>query len=302
MKTVRPDHRRRGGRHYRRGQAFRTGRLKASWWKKSPLAGGNTAHLPCKATESCAKCGACLLEESASEPGLASGVEKWFSAELAGLQKTTDGYNVELSAGPVYMDETKCTSCGLCLDACPEKGEGPSGGHLAVSGRFTVFSIRTAYGSRAVIAAPVRTSARKERLISKPNPGRKKCRYRRWSWLEGTPRSIRILKPRYGHARLDDVVSALEMDEQLRARGEFRRPSDGAEPGRVAFVQCVGSRDKVLGRDYCSRVCCGYALRMARLMKHRRPDTAVSFFLYGYPERGPRICRKAEKKRPKKSN
>ena len=86
------------------------------------------------------------------------------------------------------------------------------------------------------------------------------------------------LKPRYGYGRVPNVISALELDQSLRFAGNINRPSDGAPPARVAFVQCVGSRDKSLGRDYCSRVCCGYALRMAWLIHHRWPETVISFF------------------------
>jgi heterodisulfide reductase subunit A len=46
----------------------------------------------------------------------------------------------------------------------------------------------------------------------------------------------------------------------------------------MAFVQCVGSRDAKLGHLWCSKVCCASALRMARLIKKRRPETEVTFF------------------------
>jgi heterodisulfide reductase subunit A len=79
-------------------------------------------------------------------------------------------------------------------------------------------------------------------------------------------------KTRFGHGRVPGVVSALELEEAL-ALGHL-----DPVPGRVAFIQCVGSRDHELGRPYCSRVCCAYALRLARLLKHRAPQTQVTFF------------------------
>lgn len=52
----------------------------------------------------------------------------------------------------------------------------------------------------------------------------------------------------------------------------------GGVPASVAFVQCWGSRNRRDGASYCSRVCCGYALRAAGALRHLRPDLAVTFF------------------------
>jgi heterodisulfide reductase subunit A2 len=64
----------------------------------------------------------------------------------------------------------------------------------------------------------------------------------------------------------------------LRRDGVVLRPSDGAPPKRLAFIQCVGSRDAKLGHLWCSSYCCGSALRAARLIKRRRPETGVTVF------------------------
>jgi len=82
----------------------------------------------------------------------------------------------------------------------------------------------------------------------------------------------------YGWSRLPDVVTGLELERSLRRDAEARRPSDGKPPQSMAFIQCVGSRDVHLGHPWCSRVCCASALRMARLIQHRRPETEVTFF------------------------
>jgi len=56
------------------------------------------------------------------------------------------------------------------------------------------------------------------------------------------------------------------------------RPSDALLPERIAFIQCVGSRDSRIGHPWCSKICCGAALRLARLIQQRRPHTTVTFF------------------------
>ena len=64
----------------------------------------------------------------------------------------------------------------------------------------------------------------------------------------------------------------------MRRGGPVTRCSDGAIAEKVAFVLCVGSRDAALGHLWCSRVCCASALRMAALIRHRRPETEITVF------------------------
>jgi heterodisulfide reductase subunit A-like polyferredoxin len=75
------------------------------------------------------------------------------------------------------------------------------------------------------------------------------------------------LKAEYGYGRFPNVLTSLEFERVLSASGPFgghvKRPSDHAEPKRLAWIQCVGSRDASLGRDYCSYVCCMYASKQA---------------------------------------
>jgi len=80
-------------------------------------------------------------------------------------------------------------------------------------------------------------------------------------------------KPRYGYGRMPNVITGLELEEMLSRELDF--PEDVSD---VAFIQCVGSRDPVLGRNYCSSVCCAYALRMARVLKYRKPDIKVTVY------------------------
>jgi len=77
------------------------------------------------------------------------------------------------------------------------------------------------------------------------------------------------LKPDYGYAEFDNVITALELERLLSASGPYLgkvlRPSDKSEPERIAFIQCVGSRDSE--RDYCSAVCCMYGTKEAIIAK-----------------------------------
>ncbi|MBN1675998.1 MAG: hydrogenase iron-sulfur subunit [Kiritimatiellae bacterium] len=87
----------------------------------------------------------------------------------------------------------------------------------------------------------------------------------------------------YHYASLPNVITGVEAERQLAEQSALTRPSDGAVPARVAFVQCVGSRTEEIWRrpedtDYCSTVCCAYALRMARQLTHRNPGSEVTVF------------------------
>ncbi|HID88576.1 MAG TPA: FAD-binding protein, partial [Anaerolineae bacterium] len=85
----------------------------------------------------------------------------------------------------------------------------------------------------------------------------------------------------YGWGRYPNVVTSIQFERLLNAagptHGHVQRPSDGKTPKRIAFIQCVGSRDQK--HDYCSSVCCMYALKEAILAIEHEPDTKVTVFL-----------------------
>ena len=91
--------------------------------------------------------------------------------------------------------------------------------------------------------------------------------------LETMPGDVR---PEYGYGRFPNVVTSLQFERMLSASGPFagvvQRPSDGAHPHKVAWIQCVGSRDcsEALAGEagaYCSSVCCMYATKEAVIAK-----------------------------------
>jgi heterodisulfide reductase subunit A2 len=84
-------------------------------------------------------------------------------------------------------------------------------------------------------------------------------------------------KEEYGYRRYKNVITAKDLDEMLRYRGVLARPSDGQLPKRVAFFQCVGSRDESIGNLYCSQVCCAYALRLIKAIRHQYPEVEATF-------------------------
>ena len=89
-------------------------------------------------------------------------------------------------------------------------------------------------------------------------------------------------KAEYGFGRYPNVVTALEFERILSATGPFhghvQRPSDGKDPKKIAWIQCVGSRDKSIGRDYCSSVCCMYATKQAIIAREHDASVEPTIF------------------------
>jgi heterodisulfide reductase subunit A-like polyferredoxin len=88
------------------------------------------------------------------------------------------------------------------------------------------------------------------------------------------------LSPELGYGRYANVVTSMEFERMLSASGPFAghltRPSDHQEPKKIAFLQCVGSRNK--DHDYCSSVCCMYAIKEAVIAKEHLPTVAPAIF------------------------
>jgi heterodisulfide reductase subunit A len=89
-------------------------------------------------------------------------------------------------------------------------------------------------------------------------------------------------KEEYGYGIYKNVITALALERLLSASGptggHVVRPSDGKIPKKVAFIQCVGSRDEKVGNQYCSRVCCMYATKEAELIKEHIPEAEIEIF------------------------
>jgi hypothetical protein len=89
------------------------------------------------------------------------------------------------------------------------------------------------------------------------------------------------LKPEYGGGRFLNVMNPLAMERVQSSNGPYGRvlrPSDGKIPGKIAYVQCAGSRDRSIGIPYCSRVCCMYSLKQALLLRHYIHDVDVTLY------------------------
>ena len=90
------------------------------------------------------------------------------------------------------------------------------------------------------------------------------------------------LRAEFGYGLYPNVVTSIEFERILSASGptagHISRPGDGKEPHRIAWIQCVGSRDTSCNRDYCSSVCCMYATKEALIAREHDPKIEPTIF------------------------
>ncbi len=243
--------------------------------ERSSFPGGHAVQYACKATDQCVKCGACMVEAKIAQVVHHPKINVMTSAQVQNVSKA-DGFSVTLSVNPAFIDAGKCTHCGICFEKCPEVGaivKGFSSHHTpfyAISKEKCLYFkdqsctiCKKACPERAIDlnVAETTTSTRASALIL----------------ATGFTPYDPTNKP-YGYGRFANVVTNLEMERILKSEGRVKNPASGNEIEHIAFIQCVGSRDAKLNHLWCSKICCGSALRMAGLIKARQPEAEITFF------------------------
>ncbi|MGV6801500.1 MAG: FAD-dependent oxidoreductase [bacterium] len=85
-------------------------------------------------------------------------------------------------------------------------------------------------------------------------------------------------KPEWGFGLFPDVVSTTQVEQMISSGQGVRRPSNGEKPNRVAILLCVGSRDRQIGREWCSKICCSVSAKMAIEIREELPDCHVYIY------------------------
>jgi heterodisulfide reductase subunit A len=252
--------------------------------EKSPFFGGLAASFGCKATDVCQKCGACRVEQGLRDLAGAPNLTLKAHTELVASQSANGGLRLTLKSQPRVIDPQLCTNCGLCLEECPAPRAVMTAASAENHPRFAVNPAACLYfqdGScrrcQEICPPQAIDLSRAETEISLTTP----------SLIVATGFQPAQPPPRgdYTNEELPNIITGWELEEMIKGGGMLVRPNDGQPVRRVGFIQCVGSRDTE--HTYCSRVCCAYGLRLARLLRHRWPETQVSTFYMDLQNVGP---------------
>jgi heterodisulfide reductase subunit A len=225
-------------------------------------------------------CSECILTPRMTEVGQHPFITLLAYSEIEEVAGSVGNFKVKVRKKARYVDEEKCTGCGICEEKCPWK----------VDSEFEVgLAKRKAIYVPFAQAIPHVATIDKEHcayfLKGKCRACEKFCDAKAIDFeqedeiIELELGSIIITTgyelfdarriTQYGYGRYDNVLTALEFERMTCAAGPTGGKillKDGRQPESVAIIHCVGSRDQNY-HEYCSRVCCMYALKYAHLIK-----------------------------------
>jgi len=238
--------------------------------------GGQAASFCCKATEVCSKCSVCLLPQRLSEVASHPQISILTNSTVTGVSGGLGNFQVEVEQKPQYISPQNCIACGMCVEVCPTTPKAirpPSPEAVPYSYSIDESQCLRLKGERCNHCrevCPTDAIAFEHKLERQQlNAG---------AIIVATgfdvfnAREVGCLN--YG--RYPNVLTGLDLERIFRNQGSLKFSSNGKKPKKVAFIQCVGSRDENHG--YCSQVCCKYAIRLARLIIYQNPDTEVTIF------------------------
>jgi len=256
--------------------------------ERGPAIGGVMAQLD--KTFPTNDCSMCILSPKLVEVGRELNVNLLTLTEVLEVAGEPGNFRVRLRKHPRYVDESKCIACGQCATKCPKQV--PNEFDRGLSKRKAIYLLYPQ-------AVPLKYTIDPRHCIWLKKPGRcgfcaKVCPAGAIDF-EQRPEEIElkvgavILAPgfetfdpspleNFGYRRLPYVMTAHEFERLLSAsgptKGELVRLPDGRIPRKIAWIQCVGSRDINRAKvPYCSSVCCMYALKQAVIAKeHVRGD------------------------------
>jgi len=259
--------------------------------EKSPTIGGRMAQLD--KTFPTMDCSICILSPKMIECARHTRIKLYTYSEVVGLKGSVGNFHVKVLKKPRYIDEAKCVGCGTCTEKCPVKV--PSEFDMGLGMRKAIYMPFLQSVPRMVTIDPERCLyftknvckvcekfCTSKAIDFKQKPAEMDLSVGAIIIATGFDLFDASIIPSLGYGKYKNVLNGLELERLLCAsgptRGELVRPSDQREPKSVAFIQCVGSRDKRFGYPFCSSICCKYAVKNAVLIKQHKPDTEVCIF------------------------
>jgi len=239
-------------------------------------------------------CGLCIMlpDQPAYCPTLECGrhpnIEILPSAEVESLEGEAGDFRASIVHRPRYVDIERCNNCGLCVEVCPVERPDDYEGHLhrvkaiyrpptrAVPDAYVIDMDYCTRCGQCVEVCPT------EAIDLGMAERRSEIEVGAVILSPGYQAFDARLKGEFGYGYYDNVLTSLEFERMVSLAGSTQarlvRPSDGVAPRRVAFIQCVGSRDESIGYPYCSSVCCMYTAKQLAAAKEIAPDLEATVF------------------------
>lgn len=248
-------------------------------------------------------CASCIVTPKMTEVSQNPNIRILSYSEVCGVRGYIGNFEVDIKRHPRYVDETKCTGCGACIEKCPNK-KVPNEFNLNLNTRKAI-NIPFAQAVPKVAAIDASYCLHMKGL---KNGKDNVCGFCEKACAAGAinfHQEETVLTEKYGaiivatgynpislekfdeyaYSQSPDVISSLEFERLCNAsgptNGHLLRPSDGKEPKEIVFVQCVGSRcsaDSTKGHEYCSKICCMYTAKHAILTRDHYPNTNITVF------------------------
>ena len=240
-------------------------------------------------------CSACILGPKMVDVAQHPNITLYAKSEVEDISGYVGNFSIKIRKRATYVDWDKCTGCGACTEKCPAKKTPDTFNELVGPTTAINIAFPQAIPKKAVI------NPEHCRQLTKGKCGvcAKVCptgaiNYEQQDEIiteevgcivaaTGYDLMDWTVYEEYGGGRYPDVVTSLQYERLLSAsgptEGHIKRPSDGKEPKNIVFIQCVGSRDRSIGRPYCSGFCCMYTAKQAILTKDHIPDSK-SFVFY----------------------
>ncbi|WP_029898892.1 CoB--CoM heterodisulfide reductase iron-sulfur subunit A family protein [Desulfohalovibrio reitneri] len=273
--------------------------------EKDPSIGGVMAQLD--KTFPTNDCSACILTPVMVEAGSHPNIELMTYSEIDDVEGFIGNYNVKVRRKQTYIDWKKCTGCGACVDVCP--GKAPDKFDAGLSKRSAAYiHFPQAVPKKAVVDMDSCLNCAGRKIGSEPKTSKKTgepmyAPCEKACPADAVDRSINynpegeivevdvgtiVVATGYKVMEKDcfkelapqhsNVMTALQLERLISATGptggKLLKPSNNEKPKTINFVSCVGSRD-VNHHTYCSRVCCMYMIKQARLLKEKYPDLDI---------------------------
>ena len=243
-------------------------------------------------------CAACILTPKMVDCAQNEKINIYSYSEVTAVKGFVGNFNVTIKKKARFVDETKCTGCGICTEKCPQK-KVPNEFNLGMNNRSAIY---IPFAQAVPKVATIDPNACMMLKTGKCGICSKVCGAgaidykqqdqfieRQYGAIVAATgfNPINIEKyDEFAYSQSKDVITSLEFERLTNAAGPtagtLLRPSDGKHPHTIVFVQCVGSRESAPctkgGKEYCSKICCMYTAKHAMLTREKYPDTEVYVF------------------------